>query len=205
MCSVRKISLEEKPEKKPFISKRNQKVRLEFAKEHENKDFSYWKQILFTDESKFNIFGSDGKPYVWRKSNEELHRQNMNPTVTHGGGSVMDWGLFSAAGPRTLYFIQDNDPKHKAYKVRFWLLYNYPRVMETPPQSPDINPIENLWNHLNKTAWEMRHPFGGVRGTPRNSSACKQNNRADIQITVVILMERRPPSLLPSLRLTKPK
>ncbi|GFV16958.1 hypothetical protein TNCV_3154381 [Trichonephila clavipes] len=23
-------------------------------------------------------------------------------------------------------------------------------------------------------AWEMRHPFGGVRGTPRNSSACKQ-------------------------------
>ncbi|GFT62737.1 transposable element Tc1 transposase [Trichonephila clavipes] len=47
-----------------FISKRNQKIRHEFAKEHENKDFSYWKQVLFIDESKFNIFGSDSKPYV---------------------------------------------------------------------------------------------------------------------------------------------
>lgn len=45
-------------------------------------------------------------------------------------------------------FYQDNDPKHKAYKVRSWLLYNCPHVIETPPQSPDINPIENLWNYL---------------------------------------------------------
>ncbi|GFT07883.1 transposable element Tc1 transposase [Trichonephila clavipes] len=95
---------ERKARQKPFISKRNQKVRREFAKEHENKDFSYWKQVLFTDESKFNIFGSDGKPYVWRKSNEELRRQNLKPTVKHGGGSVMVWGSFSAAGPMNFAF-----------------------------------------------------------------------------------------------------
>lgn len=48
------------------------------------------------------------------------------------------------------YFYQDNDPKHKAHNVRLWLLYNCPHVMETPPQSPDINPIENLWDYLGK-------------------------------------------------------
>ncbi|GFV38903.1 transposable element Tcb1 transposase [Trichonephila clavipes] len=74
-----------KARQKPFISKQNQKVRREFAKKHENKDFSYWKQVLFIDESKFNIFGSDGQPYVWRKSNEELRSQNLKPTVKHGG------------------------------------------------------------------------------------------------------------------------
>ncbi|GFV56609.1 transposable element Tc1 transposase [Trichonephila clavipes] len=95
-----------KARRKPFISKRNQKVRREFAKEHENKDFSYWKQVLSTDESKFNIFGTDGKPYVWRKSNEELRRQNLKPTVKLGGGSVMVWGSFSAAGSGTLCFIE---------------------------------------------------------------------------------------------------
>lgn len=46
------------------------------------------------------------------------------------------------------YFYQDNDPKHKAYNVRNWLLYNCPHVLETPPQSPDLNPIEHVWSHL---------------------------------------------------------
>lgn len=170
-----------KARRKPFISKKNQNTRLRFAKEYENKDFSFWKTVLFTDESKYNIFGSDGKPYVWRRKNEEMHLKNLKPTVKYGGGSVMVWGSFSAAGPGCLHFIegimdqhayldilktnlprsvdklslgcdwrfyQDNDPKHKAYKVRSWLLYNCPHVMETPPQSPDINPIENLWNYL---------------------------------------------------------
>lgn len=45
-------------------------------------------------------------------------------------------------------FYQDNDPKHKAWKTRLWLLYNCPNILETPPQSPDLNPIENLWGTM---------------------------------------------------------
>ena len=50
----------------------------------------------------------------------------------------------------TFILYQDNDTKHKAYKVRSWLLYNCPKVNEPPPQSPDMNRIENLWNELDR-------------------------------------------------------
>ena len=50
---------------------------------------------------------------------------------------------------RSFKFYQDNnDPKHKAQRIKNWLLYNCPKVLETPQQSPDPNVIENLWSHL---------------------------------------------------------
>ena len=41
-------------------------------------------------------------------------------------------------------FQQDNDPKHKLRVVKSWLDENEINVLEWPPQSPDLFPIENL-------------------------------------------------------------
>ena len=52
---------------------------------------------------------------------------------------------------------QDNDPKHIAKIVKKWLQDNQINVLELPSQSPNLNPIENLWHKL-KTQVKQRNP-----------------------------------------------
>ncbi|GFY16498.1 transposable element Tc1 transposase [Trichonephila clavipes] len=91
--------------KKPLIGKRNRVKRLKFAKEHILKPQQFWNEVIFSDENKFNIFGSDGRRMVSRKPNTSHHPKHTIPTVKHGGGSAMVWGCMATSGVGKLVFI----------------------------------------------------------------------------------------------------
>ena len=55
-------------------------------------------KILWSDETKIELFGLNAKRHVWRKPGTIL-------TVKHGGGSIMLWGCFSVAGTGRLLRI----------------------------------------------------------------------------------------------------
>ena len=94
-----------RPSKKPLISKKNRKARLQFAREHRNWTIKDWSKILWSDESKYNLFSSDGIKYIRRPENQRDNVRYQVPTVKHGGGSVMVWGCFSRDGIGPLHRI----------------------------------------------------------------------------------------------------
>ncbi|PIC37922.1 hypothetical protein B9Z55_010100 [Caenorhabditis nigoni] len=101
-----------RPVSKPLISAKNRYLRMKFAKEHKDWDIDQWKQVLWSDESKFMLFGSDGKSYVRRPLGTRYKPEYQVPTVKHGGGCVMVWGCFSGHGVGPLHRIEGIMDKH---------------------------------------------------------------------------------------------
>ena len=47
-------------------------------------------------------------------------------------------------------FQKGRDPKHTAYVVKSWLFNNVPKQLHSTPKSPDFNPIEHVWDYLDR-------------------------------------------------------
>ncbi|KAG1487435.1 hypothetical protein G6F54_012660 [Rhizopus delemar] len=59
------------------------------TKKHQYWTIHDWRRVIFSDEAKINIWGSDGCKYYWKRKGDRLQPYHIEATVKHGGGGIM--------------------------------------------------------------------------------------------------------------------
>ena len=77
------------PRRKPLLKTIHEKACKQFVEDMSTKHMDYWNHVLWSDEMKINLFGSDGFKHLWQRPGEEYKDKCVMPTVKHGGGNVM--------------------------------------------------------------------------------------------------------------------
>ena len=83
---------------------------MDFAESHKDWTVEDWKRVIWSDETKINRLGPDGKKWVWKRLGEGLNDRLVQGTVKFGG-SLIIWGCMFWEGPGLVMWAQ---PRHLA-------------------------------------------------------------------------------------------
>jgi len=75
--------------KKPLLGPRYIRQRYQWALKYKEWTVEDWKRVIWSDETKINRFGSDGRKWCWKKPGSQLREQHICKTLKFGSSSIM--------------------------------------------------------------------------------------------------------------------
>ncbi len=86
-----------RPHRVPLLSAKNRKRRLHFTQDHQNWIIEDWKNVAWSDETRFLLRLSYGSVRICREEHESMDPSCLVSTVQAAGGGVMVWGIIFLA------------------------------------------------------------------------------------------------------------
>lgn len=161
---------------KQFLSMQNQIKRLKFAIKYQHWTSSDWTRVVSLDEKTIQTY-ANGKVLVKRRAKERYDADKLvTAEVQNTNNKVNLVGMISFNGPNMIYsaptklnsrqfkqlmmkkveshisnriLLMDNCKIH-GEGIKYLLQSGVKVILDYPPKSPDLNPIENIWAELQK-------------------------------------------------------
>ena len=108
---------------------------------------SFWTTITYGSRSPLVfVRKKDPSEYTHKRDRGGLNSEQYLKEILQA--YFLPWWKKINGAKRKMWFIQDGLPSHKAEKVTKFLVRNGVTIMPWPPNSPDLNVIENAWTPL---------------------------------------------------------
>nr|CAH7753054.1 unnamed protein product [Callosobruchus chinensis] len=179
-----------RPLRVPLLTACHRIARLQWARAHQDWLLPQWRNVLFSDESRFGLVSDDYRESVWGERGGLNRLATAIGVAPYRGGTQMLWGgikfngrtqLIYIPGTMTgayylqniinaivqplrneigdqLIFMDDNARPHRTRAVQQALENGNIARWEWSAMSPDMNPIEHVWDYVSRAILNRNNP-----------------------------------------------
>ncbi|GFS69185.1 transposable element Tcb2 transposase [Trichonephila clavipes] len=146
------------------LTRQQRTSRLQWCREHPNWTEQDWACVLFSDESRFSLSSDCRRQLIWRESGTAYTPENIQEKDRYPTCSIMVWAGIMINGRTRLHVVANGAMTGQRYIEEVLLphvLLSRQRGIQRlvwPARSPDLNPIENVWDALGRQVAGRNYP-----------------------------------------------